>query len=59
MDEESLENSGTITQEEVSKNQDIIDNTRLVNQDVVLKTLEDNQTGTGYYVYRNAKYCKI
>ena len=30
----------------------------MVNQDVVLKTLDDNQTGTGYYTYRNANIAK-
>ena len=58
IEETNLENSGTITQNEVNKNTDIINNTRLVNQDVVLKTLDDNQTGTGYYTYRNANIAK-
>ena len=54
IEEENLENSGTITQTEVNENKNVIDNTRIVNEDTVLKTLEDNQTGTGYYSYRNA-----
>ena len=58
IEEESLENSGTITQNEVNENAEVINNTRLVNQDVVLKTLDDNQTGTGYYTYRNANIAK-
>ena len=58
IEETNLENSGTITQNEVNENTDIINNTRLVNQDVVLKTLDDNQTGTGYYTYRNANIAK-
>ncbi len=58
IEEESLENSGTITQNEVNENAEVINNTRLVNQDVVLKTLDDNQTGTGYYSYRNANIAK-
>lgn len=56
--EESLENTGTITQTEVSENADIIDNIKMINEDVVLKTLDYNQTGTGYYSYRNANIAK-
>ena len=58
IEESNLENSGTLTQNEVNENAEVINNTRLVNQDVVLKTLDDNQTGTGYYTYRNANIAK-
>lgn len=54
IEEKSLENSGTITQKDVDENTNVINNIRIVNEDTVLKTLEDNQTGTGYYSYRNA-----
>lgn len=54
IEEKSLENSGTITQKDVDENTDVINNIRIVNEDTVLKTLEDNQTGTGYYSYRKA-----
>ena len=54
IEEKSLENSGTITQKDVDENTDVINNIRIVNEDTVLKTLEDNQTGKGYYSYRNA-----
>ena len=54
IEEKSLENSGTITQKDVDENTDVINNIRIVNEDTVLKTLEDNQAGTGYYSYRNA-----
>ena len=56
--EESLESTGTITQTEVNENSDIIKNTKIINSDVVLKTLDDKQTGTGYYSYRNANIAK-
>ena len=56
--EESLESTGTITQTEVSENSDIINNIKIINDDVVLKTLDDKQTGTGYYSYRNANIAK-
>ena len=58
IEEESLENTGTITQTEVNENSDIINNIKIVNSDVILKTLDYNQTGTGYYSYRNANIAK-
>ena len=58
IEEESLENTGTITQTEVNEKSDIINNIKIVNSDVILKTLDYNQTGTGYYSYRNANIAK-
>lgn len=58
IEETNLDNSGTITQEEVQENSDIIDNIKIINSDVVVKTLQDTQTGTGYYSYRNANIAK-
>ena len=39
IEESNLENSGTITQNEVNENAEVINNTRLVNQDVVMHQL--------------------
>ena len=58
IEEESLEDTGTITQADVNENLDVINNLRIVNEDVVLKTLDDSQKGTGYYSYRNANIAK-
>lgn len=58
VEEINVENSGTITEKELNDNQEVIDNVVIVNEDVVLKTLEDNQTGTGYYSYRDANIGK-
>lgn len=58
IEEKNLENSGTITEEEVKNNQAVIDNITIVNKDVMLKTLKDSQTETGYYTYRNANLAK-
>ena len=58
IEEESLENTGTITQAEVNENSSIINNIKIINNDVVLKNLDNNQTGTGYYSYRNANIAK-
>lgn len=58
IEEENLENTGTVTQQEVNENEEIINNIKILNSDIVLKTLEDSQTGTGYYSYRNANIAK-
>lgn len=58
IEEENIENTGTITEQEVFRNSDIINNIKIVNEDTVLKTLEDSQTGTGYYSYKNANIAK-
>lgn len=58
IEEETLENTGTITQTDVNENSPIINNIKIINSDVVLKTLDDSQTGTGYYSYRNANIAK-
>ena len=54
IEEKNLENSGTVTEEEVAENQNIINNIPIVTQDAVLKTVQDNQTETGYFSYRDA-----
>lgn len=58
INEENLEDSGTITQEEVSNNANTINNIPVMSQDELLKTLEDTQTGTGYYSYSQANIAK-
>lgn len=56
--EKSLEYTGTITEEEVSDNSNIIDNIPIVSKEAVLTTLQEKQTSTGYYAYRNANLAK-
>ena len=58
IEEENLESTGTITQQEFDKNNSIINNIKIINNEVVLKTLSDSQTGTGYYSYRSANIAK-
>jgi len=58
IEEQSMESTGTITQAEVVENDNIIDNIKIVNTDIVLKTLQDSQTETGHYSYRNAHIAK-
>ena len=56
--EENLNYSGTITVDEVDNNGNILNNITIINTDAVVKALEDSQTNTGYYTYRNANIGK-
>lgn len=58
VDESSIDYTGTIKQEEVTKNSDVIDNITLVSKDLVVQSLNDTQTESGYYTYRNATLSK-
>ncbi len=56
--ETSLEYSGIIKSEEVEENSKIIGNIPIITKDAVLTTLQEKQTSTGYYTYRNANLAK-
>ncbi|MBR3002324.1 MAG: UPF0182 family protein [Clostridia bacterium] len=56
--ENNLEHSGTITEEEVKNNPELINNIKIISQDAILKSLKDSQTETGHYTYRNANLAK-
>ena len=58
IEEVGLENSGTVTQQDITENESIINNIKIVSSDVVLKTLDDSQTGTGHYSYRSVNVAK-
>ncbi len=58
IEETNVEDSGTITSEEVDNNENVINNIPIVSKSAVLETLEDSQTGTGYYSYRNSNLAK-
>ena len=58
IEESKLENSGTITNDEIEKSSNVLSNIPIISQEAVLKTLEDSQTGTGYFSYRNANIAK-
>ena len=58
IEEDKLESTGTITNEEVSESSNVINNIPIISIEAVVKTLEDNQTKTGYYTYRNANLAK-
>ena len=55
VDEIEIENSGTITKDEVNKNQDVINNVNILNENTVLENLEQYQTNSGYYSYDTTK----
>lgn len=56
--ETSIDYSGTIKEDEVEKNDDVIDNITIVNKDLVKKSLKDTQTETGYYIYNSVSLAK-
>ena len=58
IEEKNIETSGTITNEEVNKNSNIINNIPIISKDAVVKTLQDSQTKTGYFSYRSANLAK-
>ncbi len=58
IEEENIKNSGTITEEEADNNENIINNIPIISEDMVLKALENSQTETGYFSYRNANLAK-
>ena len=52
---ENLDYTGTITDEEVQKNQELINNTVIIDKQTVLENLNETQAGSGYYTYKTAK----
>ena len=58
IDEENIEYSGTVTEEELNANTNLVDNIPIISEEAVLTTLKNNQTNTGYYTYRSANLAK-
>ena len=54
IEEKEIENSGTVTIEQINNNRSLTENIPIITKDVTLKTLEEYQKATGYYTYRNA-----
>lgn len=50
-----LENSGTITTEDIAQNKDVVNNVNILSKNTVLTHLEEYQTNLGYYTYKNTK----
>ncbi len=55
IEENSIENTGTITQKEADENRKIMDNIPIVTENIALNNLLQTQTSTGYYTYNKAK----
>ena len=58
IEEIEIAHTGTITNEQVIRNSNVLNNIPIVTKDVVLKNLEEYQTSTGYYAYRNISIAK-
>lgn len=56
--EEQIDYTGTITEEDIKKNDKIVSNVPMISEDVVLKTLKEYQSSSGIYTYRAAKIQK-
>jgi len=58
VEESNIDYTGTIKEEEIQKNSDVIDNIILVNDKLVIQSLKDTQTESGYYAFRNENLAK-
>ncbi len=58
IDESSLEYSGTVTEDDLNANSNVVDNIPIISEEAVLTTLKNTQTNTGYYTYRSANLAK-
>lgn len=54
LNEETIDYTGTITEEEITKNKDIINNAVIISKKLALQNLNEDQTEKGYYTYRTA-----
>ena len=55
IDEIEIQNSGTITKNDIEENQDVIDNINILNDDTVKQELKTYKTSSGYYSYNTTK----
>lgn len=51
--EANINYSGTISEEEINENKELLNNVPIVSQNMVKQSLEDTQTEAGYYTFRN------
>lgn len=51
--EVNINYSGTISEEEINENKELLNNVPIVSQNMVKQSLEDTQTEAGYYTFRN------
>lgn len=55
IDEIEIQNSGTITKNDIEENQDVIDNINILNDDTVKQELKTYKASSGYYSYSTTK----
>ena len=55
VDEVYIENGGTITNESIEENAELLGNLAIISKDIVLKDLQGSQTSKGYYSYRDTQ----
>ena len=55
LEEIDVDNTGTITREEVEENEEIFANIPVITKKVALNNLRQTQTSKGYYTYNDAK----
>ena len=55
IEEVELENSGTITLEDIKNNSEVISNINIYNKERVLSHLQEYQTSLGYYTYNSTQ----
>ena len=55
VDEQNISYSGTITNNEISENKNVIENVAIVSNSNVLQDLQSSQTAKGYYTFRSTQ----
>lgn len=55
INEETITNAGTITENDANNNEKVINNIPIVTEDIAINNLLQTQTSTGYYTYDKAK----
>ena len=55
INEENIEYTGTITEEEINENSNLIDNIAIVSDSNVIQDLKSSQTAKGYYTFRSTQ----
>ena len=54
IESQNIEYSGSLTNSDFENNENIINNSAMVNKDIILSSLNYSQTGAGYYKYTTA-----
>ena len=55
IDEQTIDDTGTLTNEQISKNSNLLNNIGIVSEENVIQDLQNVQNSKGYYSYRNTQ----